>query len=427
MSDSRPFDSVYRHDAHAAPMTRALIGEHRGDLVVVGAGYTGLSTALHAAERGLRVIVLEAHEPGFGAAGRNGGQVNPGLKHEPDDIEAHFGPELGGRLVAMAGDAPQFLFDLVQRLGLHCEARQTGTLRAAYRSESLAALDTQVAQWSRRGVTLERLDADGVARITGTGRYVGATLDRRGGSLNPLAYAQELARAAIAAGATVAGQSPAIALTSTGREWRVTSAQGQAIAPQVVIATDGYSDHIWPGLRRSFVPVYSSIAATVPLPEALRQRILASGEVVYESGHVTTYYRIDAVGRLLMGGRGVQRPVRSLMDHRHLTDYAARLWPELSQVAWPYAWNGQFALTPDFYPRLHEPAPGLLIALGYSGRGVALATRFGAALAAAVGGDGASALPLPITPIRPIPLHRFWRTGVYLGVAIGRLRDHMGL
>jgi glycine/D-amino acid oxidase-like deaminating enzyme len=147
---------------------------------------------------------------------------------------------------------------------------------------------------------------------------------------------------------------------------------------------------------------------------------------VYESGHVTTYYRVDAGGRLLMGGRGVQRPVRSLMDHRHLTDYAARLWPELSQVAWPYAWNGQFALTPDFYPRLHEPAPGLLIALGYSGRGVALATRFGAALAAAVGGDGASALPLPITPIRPIPLHRFWRTGVYLGVALGRLRDRMG-
>ena len=193
-----------------------------------------------------------------------------------------------------------------------------------------------------------------------------------------------------------------------------------------MIATDGYSDELWPGLRRSVVPVYSSIVASAPLPDAVRDRVLPQGEVVYESGQVTTYYRVDAAGRLLIGGRGVQRAVRSADDHRHLSDYAIRLWPALRGIDWTHVWNGQFALTPDFYPRYHAPAPGVHIALGYSGRGVALATRFGAALAKQVSGDDPHALPLTPTPIPHLPMHRFWRLGVLAGVSWGRLRDRLG-
>jgi glycine/D-amino acid oxidase-like deaminating enzyme len=419
-------ETVYSLTAPAAPVTPALAGTHRCDVLVVGGGFTGLSTALHAAERGARVILLEAVEPGFGAAGRNGGQVNPGLKHEPDEIEAHFGATLGGRLVAMAGEGPGFLFDLVRRLHIACEARQGGTLRAAYHPASLPALDAQVAQWAKRGVTIERLDAAGAAQRTGTTRYVGATLDPRGGSVNPLAYARGLATAAQSAGAVIAGHSPATALRRLTDGWEVLTDAARILAPQVVLATDGYADALWPKLRRSFVPVYSSIVASAPLPDALRAKLLARGEVVYEAGHVTTYYRVDAQGRLLMGGRGVQRSMRREADHAHLRHYSEQLWPELRGVAWTHAWNGQFALTPDFYPRLHAPEKGLLIALGYSGRGVALATRFGAALADAVCGAGVQAMPLPVTPIHPLPLHGCWPLGVYAGVAIGRLRDRFG-
>jgi hypothetical protein len=415
--------SLYTTTAQPAPDTPALQADTTCDIAVVGGGYTGLSTALHAAERGARVVLLEAVEPGFGAAGRNGGQVNPGLKHEPDDIEAHFGRDIGARLVALAGESPAFLFDLIDRLGLLCEAQRTGTLRAAYRSASLPSLDTQVAQWARRGVALERLDATATQQLTGTDRYAGATLDRRGGSLQPLAYARSLAAAAMATGATIAGHSTVTALDFKGGRWRLQTAKASVLAEQVVIATDGYSDRIWPGLHRSIVPVYSSIVASAPLPAHLRARILPKGEVVYESGHVTTYYRVDADGRLLMGGRGVQRTLRTPADHRHLRDYALRLWPELAGIDWPYAWNGQFALTPDFYPRLHTPAPGIFILLGYSGRGVALGTRLGAALAQALCGDGLETLPLPPSPIPHIPLHRFWPLGIYLGVALGRLKD----
>jgi glycine/D-amino acid oxidase-like deaminating enzyme len=418
--------SVYAQTAPAAPATPPWDGAAACDLLVIGAGYTGLSTALHAAERGLRVILLEAREPGSGAAGRNGGQVNPGLKHEPDEIEAHFGPALGARLVGMAGEAPRFVFDLVTRLGLQCEAQQSATVRAAYHPSSLPTLDAQVAQWARRGVVLERLDAAAVRRVTGSDHYVGATRDPRGGSVNPLAYARELARVAINAGARIAGHSPVTALARVGDGWRAHTPRGTVTAPYVVIATDGYSDELWPGLRTSFVPVYSSIVASAPLPQALRERVLAQGEVVYEAGRVTTYYRVDAAGRLLIGGRGVQRDVRGVADHRHLSDYALRLWPALRGIDWPHVWNGQFALTPDFYPRYHVPAPGVHIALGYSGRGVALATRFGAALAATVAGDDLHAVPLPVTPIPRLPMHRFWKLGVMAGVAWGRLQDRLG-
>ena len=160
-----PPATVYGLTAPPAPVTPTLAGTHHCDVLVIGGGFTGLSTALHAAERGARVILLEAVEPGFGAAGRNGGQVNPGLKHEPDEIEAHFGAKRGARLIAMAGEGPDFLFNLVRRLAIDCEAHQGGTLRAAYHPSSLSALDAQVSQWARRGVALERLDAAGVGRV----------------------------------------------------------------------------------------------------------------------------------------------------------------------------------------------------------------------------------------------------------------------
>jgi glycine/D-amino acid oxidase-like deaminating enzyme len=166
--------------------------------------------------------------------------------------------------------------------------------------------------------------------------------------------------------------------------------------------------------------------ASEPLSASARARILAAGEVVYESGYVPMYYRLDSAGRLLFGGRGVQRALRSAADQRHLVDRAVRLWPELAKVRWTHAWNGQFALTPDFYPRIHTPEPGILIALGYSGRGVAMATRLGAALGEAVATGDSTTLPLPMTGIPRIPFHRFWRVGVHLGVALGRLRDRLG-
>jgi glycine/D-amino acid oxidase-like deaminating enzyme len=287
---------LYAATARPAVLAPPLRTDARTEVAVVGAGYTGLSTALHLAERGVAVTLLEAHEPGWGAAGRNGGQVNAGLKHEPDRVERDLGEVYGPRLVRLAGEAPGRLFKLIARLGIDCEARHAGTLRAAHHPRHAASLRDSVEQWRRRGVALELWDAAATKAATGTGHYVAATFDPRGGAVNPLGLARGLAAAAIAAGARLCGESRALKVDREGRGWRVVTPGGTLCADKVVLATDGYTDDLWGGLRTSVVPIYSSIVATEPLPPQLAASILPGGEVVYESGDVTTYYRLDRDG-----------------------------------------------------------------------------------------------------------------------------------
>ncbi len=403
-----------------------LSDDARAEILIVGGGYTGLSTALHLAERGRSVALLEAREPGFGAAGRNGGQVNAGLKYEPDPAERALGPVFGPRLVALSLHAPEFLFTLIERLSIECEASRTGTLRVGYAPAHIDALRASVDQWRRRGVPLELWDANRVAAATGSTRYLGAAFNPSGGSLNPLGLARGLARAALRAGAKIYASSPVLALERDGDGWRARTPRAALRAGRVLIATDGYSDDLWPDLRRSAVPIYSAIIATAPLPGELAASILPDRPVVYESGHITAYYRRDAAGRLLMGGRGLQRNATNREDYRHLVSYAQKLWPALARIEWTHWWNGQFAVTPDFYPRFHHPQPGLYILLGYSGRGLALSSAMGAELATVLAGAPIDSFPLPVSPVRRMPLHRFWRLGVNARVAYGRLLDNLG-
>src|SRR5271166_6399838 len=388
--------NLYEETAEPAASTPPLAGDARTDVVVVGGGLTGLSTALHLAERGVGVVLLEAHEPGWGASGRNGGQVNPGLKYDPDVVERDFGAELGGRMVAFAGNAPACVFDLIRRLGIRCEARQCGTLRAASHPKHLAKVRIAAEQYARRGAPVELLD-----------RYAGAMLDRRGGDLNPLSYARGLARAALQAGAILHGATRVQGVERAGSAWRMRTARGTVTSAQIVLATNGYTDGIWPRLKRTVVPLFGAIAATEPLPEALAQSILPGGQVLYEAGTVTVYYRLDGARRLLIGGRGPMREIAAASGIPHILAYARRLWPALSAARWTHGWGGRLGFTADQYPHLHEPAEGVLVCLGYSGRGVAMASAMGSELAARIL-DPARELPLPVTAMKPIALHGLW-------------------
>jgi glycine/D-amino acid oxidase-like deaminating enzyme len=418
--------NLYRHTAQAAPQTAPLDADVRADVAVVGGGITGLSTALHAAEAGAAVVVLEAEDPGFGASGRNGGQINPGLKVDPDTVERDFGVDLGRRMNALAGAAPDLVFELVKRLRIDCDARQNGTLRAAVRATHAAAVRTTAEQLRRRGAPIELLEGRALERATGTDRYAVAMLDRRGGDLNPLSYSRGLARAAIEAGARVHGRTRVIRMTPTDGTWRLETGLGSVSAAQVVLATNGYTDPLWPGLRRTIVPLFGAIAASAPLAEAAARRILPDRPVLYESGLVTVYYRIDREQRLLIGGRGPMREIAAVTAIPHLTRYATRLWPMLEGVEWTHAWGGRLAMTRDHYPHVHEPAPGALICLGYNGRGVAMATALGAALARRIA-HPREPFDMPLTALRPIPLHAFWPLAVKAAIVSGRVRDFLGI
>jgi glycine/D-amino acid oxidase-like deaminating enzyme len=396
-------------------------------VAIIGGGLAGLSTALHLAEQGTDAIVLEAQQPGWGASGNNGGQLNPGLKLDPDTIEARFGADLGRRMIAFAYDTPVFTLDLIRRLGIACEARQNGTLRAAYHETNAAAVETTAEQCIRRGMPVSVLDRNAVREATGTDRYVCAMLDRRGADVQPLSYARGLARAVLAAGVAIHGQTPATSLRREGGRWRIETPRAVVRAEKVLIATNGFTDNLWSGLRRTIVPVFSSIAATAPLPDDVARQIMPTRSVLYESGHITVYYRVDASNRLLMGGRGPMQWIRDPSAVEYLMRYAVRLWPTLRDVSWTHGWNSRLAMTADHYPHVHEPGPGALVYLGCNGRGVALATAMGQQLAQRLIAGEAAEIDMPITSLRPIPFHAFWPVAVKSIVLYGRIRDRLGL
>ena len=419
--------NLYRDTALPAPPdTLPLDADARADIAVVGGGITGLSAALHAAEAGATVILLEAEEPGFGASGRNGGQVNPGLKLDPDAVERAFGADLGGRMNALAGDAPKFVFDLIKRHAIPCEARQNGTLRAAVRAKHAAAVRATAEQLMRRGAPVEVLEGQALRRVTGTDRYLAAMLDKRGGDLNPLSFSRGLARAAIAAGARVHCRTRVAGIASTDGAWRLDTGRGCVRAAHLVIATNGYTDGLWPQLRGSIVPLFGAIAATEPLSDAVCRSIMPTRSVLYESGAITVYYRLDAQQRLLIGGRGPMREIAAPAAVPHLTAYAHKLWPVLAGADWTHGWGGRLAMTRDHYPHIHEPARGVLICLGYNGRGVAMATAMGAQLARRIT-HPAGSFDMPITALRRIPLHPFWPIAVKAAIAHGRITDLLGV
>jgi glycine/D-amino acid oxidase-like deaminating enzyme len=418
--------NLYQETAEPAAPTPALSGDVRTDVAVVGAGVSGLSTALHLAELGAKVVVLEAEEPGWGASGRNGGQVNPGLKPDPDVVERDHGQDLGVRMNAFAGAAPAFVFDLIKRHDIRCDARRNGTLRAAIRAKHAAQVRATAEQLARRGAPVELLEGSSLEQATGTTRYRIAMLDRRGGDLNPLSFARGLARAALQAGAAVHGGTRALALKRAGAHWQVATAAGTVSARHVVLATNGYTDHLWPTLRRTIVPLFGAIAATASLPETIARGVMPSRAVLYESGTVTVYYRVDMHQRLLIGGRGPLREISAASSIPHLLAYARLLWPALARTQWTHAWGGRLAMTRDHYPHIHEPADGVLICLGYNGRGVAMGTALGAQLARRIM-NPSSAFDMPISDMKSILMHALWPLAVKAAIAHGRLTDFLGI
>ncbi len=418
--------NLYQDTAEPGVALPKLEGNRRASVVVVGAGITGLSTALHLAEKGTEVVVLEAQEPGWGASGRNGGQVNPGLKLDPDVVERDHGVDLGSRMNALAGSAPAFVFELIQRHAIRCEARRNGTLRAAIRPGQAEKIRVTLDQWARRGAPVEFFDGLAIARATGTHRYVGGMFDARGGDLNPLSFARGLCRAALAHGAVIYGRSAALGIDREGQSWKIQTEAGTVTAPHVVLATNGYTDELWSRLRRTVVPVFGAMASTAPLPAEIASRVMPSRSVLYESGPVTVYYRVDGAGRLLIGGRGPMREISTTSALPHLLAYARRLWPELARVEWSHAWGGRLAMTKDQYPHIHEPATGVLACLGYNGRGVAIATAMGAQLARRILTPAAD-IDMPITNLKTIGLHALWPLAVRAVIARGRLSDFLGV
>ncbi len=420
-------DSYWMDTATPAPRAPALEESRHTDVLIIGAGFTGLSTALHLAPSGASVTVVDAHQPGWGASGRNGGQVNPTLKYDPDELTAMFGDRADKLIHAIAASADQ-VFDLIDRHRMDCKPVRSGWLQVSYKASGILALHRRARQWQDRGYPADPLDDAATRRLTGTHAFRGGWIDRRAGSLHPLSYARGLYQAALAAGVRVFGDSPVTQLSRQGRQWAATLPGGIRItAGQVVLATNGYSDALLPGLAQTILPANSFIIATSALGDRSRH-ILPSGETLSTAERLLIYLRKEADGRLLLGGRGLFDDPAGPGDFDHIARSMTRIFPELAPFHYEYRWAGRIAITRDFLPHVHRPAPGMLVALGYNGRGVAAATAMGIHLARLLTGGAETEFPFPITPLRQIPLHgSLQRFYISAGVAWYGLLDRLSL
>jgi glycine/D-amino acid oxidase-like deaminating enzyme len=407
----------------AAP-TPPLDGDTAADVCIIGGGYAGLAAALRLAERGLDAVAIEAHEPGWGGSGRNGGQVIPGFKYDPDEISGRYGAAAGAALTAFAGSTADVVFDLIDRHGMDVPHARNGWIQGAHTPEMAETVKCRAEQWSRLGARTEFLDHDAMARALGTPQYLAGWADRRGGAIQPLAYARGLAKAALAAGARIHGGTKAAAIRREGGGFAVSTAHGPAVrARKVVVATGGYTGDLIPGLRQTIIAPNSYIVATEPLGDNLARTILPGGEVTSDTRQLLLYFRRDHQNRFLLGGRGPFREPRDASDWAHLERVVAKLYPQLRGVGFTHRWCGRVALTRDFLPHLHEPEPGLLIDIGCMGRGIGLQTAMGRAMADYLATGDAAALPFALTPIAPLPLHALHKLYVSAIIAWYRLTD----
>lgn len=218
--------NLYAETVNLSPIRPPLVGTETCSVAIVGGGIAGLSTALHLAEAGVDVCVLEANTPGWGASGRNGGQVNPGFKLDPQALLRHFGDDLGKRMIEMAWGAPDFTFNLIRRLGIACDACQSGTMRVAASDRAATAVRGTVSQCLDHGMPVRWLDADQTAEHTGSKRYRAASFDPRGGSLHPLNYSLGLATAAQSSGARIHGGSRVLSMKKALGKWSLITGSG---------------------------------------------------------------------------------------------------------------------------------------------------------------------------------------------------------
>ncbi|PAU74579.1 NAD(P)/FAD-dependent oxidoreductase [Halomonas salipaludis] len=425
MTDTPMSPSLWADTAPPAAPRPALVGHHRTDVLVVGGGFTGLSAALALAERGIDTLLVDASSIGWGASGRNGGQVIPGLKYDPDELIARYGRERGERMIDVSARNADVVFDLIRRHDIRCEAMRHGWIQPAATHTALNVIQSRARQWSERGVEVEWLDRDECARRLGSEAYLGGWCDPRAGGLNPLAYARGLAGAAEAADARLFERSAVEALQREAGKWQVTLTNGGNVeADQVLLCTNGYTGGLYKGLEKSLIAANSYQIATRPLSEAEGATILPGGVVVSDARKLLLYFRRDRSGRFLMGGRGPFHEPQGAQDFRHLERAIHKLYPALQDVGIEYRWAGRVALTRDALPHVHQPAPGLTVALGYNGRGVGMGTHLGKLIGETLGSDSLKdSLPFPITPIRPIPLHGLQRFYVGSMVNYYRLKD----
>ncbi|HVZ44473.1 MAG TPA: FAD-binding oxidoreductase [Ramlibacter sp.] len=415
--------SLWEATAIPAPALQGPLGGAREtEVLIVGAGFAGLSTALELALRGVAVTVLEAGRVGEGASGRNGGQVLHGGRHALDELVLRFGWSAAQRLHRFAFGAVEAAFALIDRHQLRCDARRAGSIYAADTDEGVAQVREKLEALQRSGIAARWLDASALESAIGTRAYRGGYFNPNAGSVHPLSLVRELARAARDAGARIHEQTRALSMQRHGSSWRITTQDGRVDARRVLIATNGSAAPLVPALERSLLRVWSFQVATEPVPFA--GEALAQGTTVSDTRRLLRYFRQDAQGRLLVGGKGTVRAPAGLPSFALQERTLRSLWPHHRETPLGYWWGGEVSVTLGRFPKLYSLGEDAWASVACNGKGVAWNLALGAVLADLLEGVSPEALPLPPPePLRPLPLFPLRRYAAAAGALWLRTLD----
>ncbi|HET7716184.1 MAG TPA: FAD-binding oxidoreductase [Bauldia sp.] len=444
--------SLYAASADPAPAFPRLREDVRTNVAIIGGGYTGLSAALHLAEAGIGAVVVEANSVGWGASGRNGGQLHSGQRRDQDWLEATLGQDAARALWRLAEEAKALALGLIARHRIDCEWR-AGLIEVVHKARLVR--DERAYVDKLRDVygyaPVEWLDRDEVAAATGTRHYHGGRVDRGAGHLDPLKFAQGIARAAVHAGARIYEGTNAIRISGDatngfllhcrsvaaprrpGREAPRGGMQPAArhidaavAADMIILAGNGYLRGIDPETEARVMPIDNYILATEPIGAGRPGGIIPGGEAVSDTRFVVYYFRPTWDGRLIFGGGETYtpRPPRDLAAfvRRHML----RVYPQLAQTRISHAWGGTLAITMKRLPFVRRLRPGVYVAAGYSGQGVALAPFAGKIIADAIRGDPSRLDRFAALPVPPFPGGRMLRyPALVAGMTWYALRDRI--
>lgn len=419
--------SYYAATATPTPRRPELLGEIETDVCIIGAGYTGLSAALFLLENGFRVILLEAAKVGFGASGRNGGQIVNSYSRDIDVIERSLPAEQARRIGDMAFEGGRILRALVARHDIQCDLKDGGVF-AAFTSRQMAHLEAQKKLWERYGHSqLELLDERGIRAVIGSQRYVGGLLDRSGGHIHPLNLALGEAAAVKALGGVIHEQSPAVRIEH-GAKPIVHTPKGQVRARFVILAGNAYLSDLVPELAAKSMPCGTQVIATEPLDEELAASLLPQDYCVEDCNYLLDYYRLSADRRLVYGGGVIYgaRDPRDIMTI--IRPKMLRTFPQLQHAKIDYAWTGNFLLTLSRLPQVGRIGDNIYYSQGCSGHGVTYTHLAGKLLAEALRGQVERFDAFAALPHYPFPGGRLLRVPfTALGAWYYNLRDQLGV
>lgn len=416
--------ALWKTTAPETELNLPLAGEERADVTVIGAGFTGLRAALELAKSGASVRVLDAQDVGWGASGRNGGQVNPMMPfNSPEKLRALVGTKFFERLTETSLGSADELFAVIRDNQIECQARQNGWLRVLHSASAKRKAAADLSAWNAFGAGMEIVEGAELAHLSGSPAYSSGVLTPRGGAVQPLMLAQGLAAACKRQGVSIHGQSAVTNMRRAEDRWRIETRQGAVTSDWVIVATNGYTDQLVPRLSKTIIPLTPIQIATDPLPGAEIASILPKGQTISDSRRVIMYARREPDNRIVYGGLGRIDRTGRFTGFAWLKKDAARVFPSLADVHWSHHWGGRIAMTEDHLPHLHEPQPGLLVGLGYNGRGVAMSNVMGRVMAQRVSGASPDTLPFPAIPIRVFGNRQVKMMGLSTAMSFMRFLD----